>query len=91
MSWNGYPGYIQNKIIKRLENKKNTKNTDTLEQETIATFFCIITYAGVQGEKIIKNKVRKLKRHIDEQLKFRNIYRKKKVTIVIQRKKCQNI
>ena len=36
MSWNGYPWYIRNQIIKRLENKKNTKNTDTLEQENIA-------------------------------------------------------
>ena len=36
MSWNGYPWYIRNRIIKRLENKKNTKNTGTLEQENIA-------------------------------------------------------
>ena len=36
MSWNGYPWYIRNQIIKRLENKKNTKNTGTLEQENIA-------------------------------------------------------
>ena len=66
MSWNGYPRYVQNKIIKRLENKKNTKNIDTLEQENIATIFCRISYAGVQGEKLIKNLVKKLKRHIDE-------------------------
>ena len=63
-SWNGYPGYIKKKIIKRLENKKHAKNTDTLEQENIATFFCRLSYAGVQGEKITKNLVRKLKRHI---------------------------
>ena len=36
MSWNGYPWYIWNWIIKRLENKKNTKNTGALEQENIA-------------------------------------------------------
>ena len=30
MSWIGYPHYIQNKIIKCLENRKSTKNTDTL-------------------------------------------------------------
>ena len=50
-SWNGYPGYIKNKIIKPLENKKNAKNTDTLEQEKIDTLFCRIPCAGVQGEK----------------------------------------
>ena len=79
-SWNGYPGYIQNKIIKRLENKKNTKNTDTLEQENIAIFSCRIPYAGIQWEKIFKNQVRKLERHIDETIKFRNIYSMKKLS-----------
>ena len=38
MSWNSYPPYVQNEIMKRLENRKNTKNTDTLEQENIAIF-----------------------------------------------------
>ena len=80
ISRNGYPGYIKSKIFKRLENKKHAKNTDTLEQDNIATFFCRLPYAGVHGEKIIKNLVRKLKRHIDEPLKFRNIYRKKKLS-----------
>ena len=63
MSWNGYPRYVQNKIVKRLENKKSTKNIDTLEQESIATIFYRISYARVQGEKLIKNLVKKLKRH----------------------------
>ena len=79
MSWNGYPHYVQSKIIKRLENKKNTKNTHTLEQENIATVFCRIPYAGVQGEELIKNLVKKLKRHIDEPFILRNIYRTKKL------------
>ena len=39
ISWNGYSRYIQNKIIKRLENRKYTRNNDTLEQENIATIF----------------------------------------------------
>ena len=39
MSWNGYPGQARNKLIKRLENRKNTKNTDAFKQENIATTF----------------------------------------------------
>ena len=50
-------------MIKRLENRKNTKNNYTLEQENIATIFCKIPYTGVQGETLIKNLIRKLKRH----------------------------
>ena len=80
ISWNGYLRYIRNKIIKRLENKKNIKSTDTTEQEKVATVFCRKPYAGVQGEKLIKNLVRKLKRHITEPSKFRNIYRTKKLS-----------
>ena len=80
MSWNGYPRYVQNKIVKRLENKKNTKNIDTLGQENIATIFYRISYARVQGEKLIKNLVKKLKRHIDEPFKLRNICRTKKLS-----------
>ena len=77
MSWNGYPRYIRNKIIKRLENRKNN---DTLEQQNIATIFCRIPCAGVQGKTLIKNLVRKLKRHIDKPFKLRNIYRTKKLS-----------
>ena len=80
MSWNGYPRYIRNKIIKHLENRKNTKNNYTLEQENIATIFCRIPYAGAQGETLIKNLVRKLKGHIDKPFKSRNIYRTKKLS-----------
>ena len=83
MSWNGYPRYTQNKIIKRLENRKNTKNNDTLEQENIATSFCRIPYTGVQGETLIKNLVRKFKRHIDKPFKLRNIYCTKKVKLLL--------
>ena len=39
MSWNGYPRYIRNKIIKRLENRSNTKNNYTLEQKILPQFF----------------------------------------------------
>ena len=63
MSWNSYHRYIRHKIIKHVENRKNTKNTDTLEQENIDTVFCRIPYARVEGEKLIKNLVRKCKTH----------------------------
>ena len=59
---------------------RKIKNTDTLEQENIATIVCRIPYAGVQGEKLIKNLVKKLKRHIDESFKLRNTYCTKKLS-----------
>ena len=80
MSWNGYPRYVRNNIVKRLENRKNTKNNYTLEQENIATISCKIPCVGVQRETLIKNLVRKPKRHIDKQFELRNIYRTKKLS-----------
>ena len=63
VSWNGYPRYVRNKIIKRLENQKHIKNNNTLEQSYIPVILCKIPYAVVQKETLMKNLVRKLKRH----------------------------
>ena len=38
MSQNGYANYIQNKIIKRLENQKNTKNLIHLINKKLLQF-----------------------------------------------------
>ena len=78
--WNGYPCHVQNKIIKCLETRKYTKKNNTLEQQNIATIFFRILYTGKQGETLIKNLVRKLKRHLDKTSKLRNIYRTKKLS-----------
>ena len=69
MSWNGYPRYVWNEITKRLENWKNTKNNNKLEQQNVASIFSRIPYAGAQGETLIKNVVRNLKRHLDKSFK----------------------
>ena len=58
----------------RLENRKITQNVNKLEQQNIAMIFFRIPYAGVQGKILIKNLVRKLKRHLDKPFKLRNIY-----------------
>ena len=61
-------------MINRLEKQENTKKSNTPEQQNIATFVFRIPFAGVQGETLIKNLVRKLKRHLDKPFKLKNIY-----------------
>ena len=78
MSWNGYPGQTRNKLIKRLENRKNTKNTDTFEQENIATTFLKNTiimqkYKEKHSLKIWSGN----SKDIYKLFKLRNIYRTK--------------
>ena len=58
--------------IKLLKSRKILRTLIHLN-EKISTIFCRIPYAGVEGEKLIKNLVRKLKRHIDETFKLKNI------------------
>ena len=77
MSWNDYPPYARNKIIKCLENGKNTRGNNTLEQQGIVTIFCRTSHEGVQGEILIKILVRKRFRHLLKPFKFQNIYHKK--------------
>ena len=70
MSWNGYLRYVQNKIIKRLENRKILGTMDTLEQQNIVTIFCRISHAEVQRETLTKSWIRKFKKHLDKPSKF---------------------
>ena len=46
----------------------------------IATIFCRTPYAEVQGQKLIKNLIKNVKRHIDEPFQLRNIYCMKKLS-----------
>lgn len=77
MEWLDYPHYARNKIIKSLENqKKQTKNNNTIEQQDIASF---VEYP-MQGQTLIKNLSKNVKRQLDKPFQLRNIYSTKKLT-----------
>ena len=59
-SWNSFSYYVRDKTKNSLENRKNIKNSNTLEQQDIGKIFRQITYARVQGEVLIKTLVIKL-------------------------------
>ena len=64
--------------IKLLNVQKTGRILRTVTQQNITIIFCRIPYAVVQGEILITNLVRKLKRHLDRPFKLRNIYQTKK-------------
>ena len=41
-----------------------------LKQQNIATIFCRILYAGVQGKTLIKNLIKKFKRDLNKPFKL---------------------
>ena len=76
MSWNGYPHYIKNKTIKLLQTReKRQQKNDDQDKENLPVIFCRIPYAGVQGDRLVKNLTKNLKRIISQPFILKNIYK----------------
>ena len=81
MSWNGYPHYIRTKIIKLLQTRqKRQQNNDGQDKENLPVIFCRIPYAGAQGDRLVKNLAKKLKRIISQPFILKNIYKTTKMS-----------
>ena len=81
MSCNGYPHYIRTKIIQLLQTreKRRQKNGDQ-DKENLPIRFCRVPYAGAQGDRLVKNLTKKLKRIISQPFILKNIYKATKMT-----------
>ena len=81
MSWNGYPYYIRTKIIKQLQTKqKGQQKNDDQDKKNLPVIFCRIRYAGAQGDRIVKNLTKKLKRIISQPFISKNISKTTKMS-----------
>ena len=67
MSWNGYPHYIRTKIIELFQTRQKCqyKNNDQ-DKENLPVIFCRIPSTGAQGDRLLKNLTKKLKRIISQ-------------------------
>ena len=82
MSWNGYPRYVWNNIIKKLkERKKNlSKQDSSLETEDTPKIWFRVPYIGPIGEKLVKQCIAKVRRYCKKDLKFILMYDTKKIS-----------
>ena len=81
MSCNGYPHYIRTKIIKPLQTRqKRQQNNDDHDKENLLVIFSRIPYAGAQGDRLVKNLAKKLKRIISQPFILKNIYKTTKMS-----------
>ena len=61
ISWNGYPHYIRSKIIKLLQTReKHQQKNDDQDKENLPIILCRISYAGAQGDRLVKNLTKNL-------------------------------
>ena len=67
ISWNSYPKYVRNSIIKPLQQKKTVVESD---DERVVKIWICLPYLGNKGEEIVKTRIRKLKRCFKTNVKF---------------------
>ena len=70
MSWNSYPKYVRNSIIKRLQQKKTAVQKD---DEMAVKIWIRLPYLGNKGEELVKTCMLKLKRCFKLLLKIRSL------------------
>ena len=75
MSWNSYPKYVRNSIIKPLQQKKTAVESD---DQRVMKIWIRLPYLGNKGEEIVKTRIRKLKRCFKTNVKFVTLYDTKK-------------
>ena len=76
MSWNSYPKYVRNRIIKRLQQKKTAVQKD---DESVTKIWNPLPYLRNKGEELVKTCVCKLKRCFKTNVKFVTLYDTKNV------------
>ena len=75
MSWNSYPKYVMNSIIKLLQQKKTAVQKD---DESVIKIWIRLPYLGNKGEELVKTCIHKLKRCFKTNVKFVSSYDTKK-------------
>lgn len=79
MSWNGYPKFVRDGILRRLTGHRTRVNTDDEDLEEIEIFIRP-PYAGIKGEQLVKTLIRKMKRFLKRNVKFSVTYETKKLS-----------
>ena len=81
MSWNGYPKHIRHAIINRLKgNKTKLKLTD---DDDIINIYVRLPFAGLKGEQLFISTIRKMKRFLKPNVKFKVTHETKKVSFFV--------
>ena len=77
MSWNGFPRYVRNSLINRLNrNSKNNRKQTQINNEESAIWLRI-PYAGHKGEFLVKGLLRKVRRFLKKDVRMVIRYRNK--------------
>ena len=82
MSWNGFPKYTCNKIIKNLIDKyKNDTTRNVVEDdENVSKVFVRLPYCGAIGERLIRKCISRITRQLSAKVQFKVFYKTSKIS-----------
>ena len=73
-SWNGYPKYVTNAIIKNILSKDVSNTRRQEDPHDLKSVFINIPYAGAKGEQLVKSCINRLKRCTSVSVRFITCY-----------------
>ena len=82
MSWNGYPIGIRNFLINKLKLKYKSSPSKTIapSDADLPRVWVRLSYLGKCGESLVKSCVSKIRRYVQNAIKFIIVYDTKKVS-----------
>ena len=81
MSWNAYLKYVRNFIINRLKSNINRNGNINSNKDDRKVTWINLPYLGKKGEQLTSSLIRKLKRSFKENIKFKMVYKTKKLSM----------
>lgn len=82
MSWNGFPKYVSNKIIRNLVEKYKDNATPNVREDddNISKVFVRLPYCGSNGERLIRKCISRIKRQLTVNVRFKVLFNTSKIS-----------
>ena len=81
MSWNGFPNYVSEPLLRRLKSNSSIPSyNNSTEKNDIPEIIFRLPYAGKVGEQLLKRCLKKVKHCLNSNVKFRVLYDTKKMS-----------
>ena len=81
MSWNVYPKYVRNSIIKRLKSNVNKNGNINNNKDDRKVIWINLSYLRKKGQQLTNSLIRKLQRSFKEIVDFKTVYKTNKLSM----------
>ena len=88
MSWNGFPKNARKSLISKLKHKHNSNqaNVNNISDSPLPKIWFRLPYLGKEGEFLVRNCIKKLRKCLKVEVNFIIIYQTKKISFFVGNK-----